>query len=202
MPIYDISPPLTEGVGVFPGDIPLTFKQSGGRPRDWPSAIETTLHIGAHVDAPCHCLKDAPSIGEVQLHPYLGPCQVMEVTISKGEEITVADLKEIKAPRVLFKTGTFPDFYQWREFAGLSPGLISRLHAQEVILVGIDTPSIDVVDLMGLPSHHQAFQSGMAVLEGISLQEVPEGCYMLTALPLPLLGVDGSPVRAVLQSLK
>jgi arylformamidase len=38
----------------------------------------------------------------------------------------------------------------------------------------------------------------MAILEGIVLQDVPDGVYTLIALPLRIQGADASPVRAVL----
>lgn len=203
MMLYDISPPIQEGMGVYPGDVPFSFKKKGDQEREekLPSAVETTLHLGAHVDAPCHCLEGASSIGEMQLHPFLGPCQVMEVSPFKGESIRVEDLREIKAPRILFKTGTFLNPLHFDSYAGLQPQVISYLHQRGVILVGIDTPNIDVIGSLGLPSHHRAFQLEMAVLEGISLVQVPEGCYELLALPLHILGADGSPVRAVLRQL-
>jgi len=40
--------------------------------------------------------------------------------------------------------------------------------------------------------------SGIAVLEGLVLADIPEGKYILSALPLKIPGSDGSPVRAVL----
>ncbi len=40
----------------------------------------------------------------------------------------------------------------------------------------------------------------MAILEGLVLAPVPPGLYELIALPLPLVGFDASPVRAVLRS--
>ena len=41
----------------------------------------------------------------------------------------------------------------------------------------------------------------MAILEGLVLTAVPAGLYELIALPLPLVGFDASPVRAVLRTL-
>jgi arylformamidase len=41
----------------------------------------------------------------------------------------------------------------------------------------------------------------MAILEGLVLNEVPPGMYELIALPLPLVGFDASPVRAILRTL-
>jgi arylformamidase len=42
----------------------------------------------------------------------------------------------------------------------------------------------------------------MAILEGLVLQDVPEGVYELIALPLPLVGFDASPVRAILRTIE
>jgi arylformamidase len=39
----------------------------------------------------------------------------------------------------------------------------------------------------------------IAILEGLVLAAVPPGLYELIALPLPLVGFDASPVRAVLR---
>jgi arylformamidase len=39
----------------------------------------------------------------------------------------------------------------------------------------------------------------MSILEGLALAGVPDGVYELIALPLRLIGFDGSPVRAVLR---
>ncbi|MER2208870.1 MAG: arylformamidase, partial [Rhodococcus sp. (in: high G+C Gram-positive bacteria)] len=42
---------------------------------------------------------------------------------------------------------------------------------------------------------------GVAILEGLCLDDVDEGYYELIALPLKFLDLDASPVRAVLRTL-
>jgi arylformamidase len=42
----------------------------------------------------------------------------------------------------------------------------------------------------------------MAILEGLRLDDVPDGEYELIALPLKLIGFDASPVRAVLRAIE
>ena len=64
--------------------------------------------------------------------------------------------------------------------------------------MGIDTPSVDPAPDQELPAHKAIYARDMAILEGIELKGVPEGCYFLSALPLKLAGADASPVRAVL----
>jgi arylformamidase len=105
----------------------------------------------------------------------------------------------ISAVRILFRTNSYPDPNVWRDdFVGLSPLLIDYLQASGVILIGIDTPSIDPAHSKELESHRQIAKYNMANLEGIDLSEVEEGFYELIALPLKIQGGDASPVRAVL----
>jgi len=44
-------------------------------------------------------------------------------------------------------------------------------------------------------------RNDMAILEGLVLRDVPDGVYELIALPLPLVGFDASPVRAILRTI-
>lgn len=42
--------------------------------------------------------------------------------------------------------------------------------------------------------------TGIVILEGLSMSQVPPGTYFLAAQPLKMAGLDGSPVRPVLIS--
>ncbi len=85
--------------------------------------------------------------------------------------------------------------------APLRPTPCSRLADAGVLLIGIDTASIDPADSKALPSHQVIRQRGLRVLENLLLDDVPEGDYELIALPLKLMAADASPVRAVLRAL-
>ncbi|MFW5692172.1 MAG: cyclase family protein, partial [Chloroflexota bacterium] len=87
------------------------------------------------------------------------------------------------------------------EFPYLSVELIDWLAGQGVVLVGLDSPSVDAFDSTELPCHHAIWRAGMVNLELLSLRDVPDGVYELTALPLKLDQVCGSPVRAILRTL-
>jgi arylformamidase len=100
---------------------------------------------------------------------------------------------------VLFRTGSYPDPNHFNEdFCSLSPALIELLAGEGVRMVGIDTPSIDPCSSKDLPSHAMVAAHDMAILEGVVLDDVPDGVYTLIALPLRIEGADASPVRAVL----
>jgi arylformamidase len=205
--LIDISPLITTDIDVWPGDVPFTREQtcafSDGDNLDL-SAMHTTLHLGAHADAPSHYLPDAPGIGARALDFYYGPCEVVEVAVAPGARIGLADVGgSISAPRVLFKTGSFPDPNNWNnDFASLSPELINHLVSCGVKLVGIDTPSIDPFASKLLESHQAVAEHDVAVLEGLCLEHVPVGVYTLCAFPLKLAEADAAPVRAVLISIE
>jgi arylformamidase len=203
--IYDISPLISDRLGVWPGDTPphrqvLCDLQRGDSITL--STLHATVHLGAHADAPSHYGLDAPAIHERSLDYYLGRCQVLRIGARPGQRIRPDMLPHsVVEPRILFASGTFPNPEDFNvDFAALAPELIELLHRQGVRLVGIDTPSVDLFDSKDLPAHQMVLQHDMAILEGLVLDAVPDGVYELIALPLPLVGFDASPVRAILRT--
>ncbi len=68
---------------MWPGDTPPTREVLQDLSRGDPvtlSTLRTTVHLGAHADAPSHYGADAPDIASRSLAFYLGPCEVMRVT--------------------------------------------------------------------------------------------------------------------------
>lgn len=207
MRLIDISPVIDASIGVWPGDTPfaqtLNIDMNAGGNLTL-SEIRTTLHVGAHTDATSHYVANGADIASRRLDYYIGSCDVLHVDVDRGERIMPAHLagKNVTSPRVLFRTGTFPDPRNWNDdFAALSPELVDALHARGVRLVGIDTPSVDLFDSKELEAHQALARNEMANLEGVVLDDVAEGTYELIALPLPIRGGDASPVRAVLRTL-
>ncbi len=188
---------------MWPGDAPYSQEWSqriaDGANIDL-SAIRGTVHLGAHVDAPRHYRGGAEGIEARALERYYGPCQVVDAPVARGTRVRPRDLLQaVHAPRVLLRTGSFPDPENWNaDFCGLSGELVEYLWRLGVHLVGIDTPSIDPQGDKLLESHQAIAERDMAILEGLVLQHVAPGPYTLIALPLKLEGADASPVRAVL----
>lgn len=209
MTLIDISPLIDATINVWPGDTPfvrtINADMNAGANLTL-SDIRTSLHVGAHADAPSHYMIGGAGIASRRLDLYLGRCVVVRVDVARGERITpdhVADKTEaLSAPRVLFHTGTFPDHGNWNnDFASLSPELVDDLYHHGVRLIGIDTPSVDPFDSKALEAHHAFAWNDMAMLEGLVLDGVEEGEYELIALPLRIKDADASPVRAVLRTL-
>src|SRR5436190_5143345 len=132
--LIDISPVIDATINVWPGDTPfvqtINLDINAGANLTL-SDIRTSVHVGAHADAPSHYAAKGADIAARRLDFYLGRCAVVHVNVARGQRITSEHLagKVLSAPRVLFRTGTFPDHRNWNEdFASLSPSLVDDFH--------------------------------------------------------------------------
>ena len=205
--LWDISPPVQAGAPVFPGDTPYSGVWAARIAPGCPVNVSTlTLspHTGAHADAPLHYDDAGAAIGELDLAPYLGRCRVIHA-IAAGPLVTRTQLAHALRdlpPRVLVRTYARAPVAHWDpDLTAYAPETIEHLADLGVVLVGIDTASIDPADSKTLPSHQVIRLRGLRVLENLVLDDVPEGDYELIALPLKLTTADASPVRAVLREL-
>ncbi len=206
MKIYDISRPVNKDIGVWPGDTAFDFsfvaKIAEGSSVNV-GRVEMSVHTGAHVDAPLHFDDDGADVASEPLEKYLGPCVVADVRPSERgilPEHLPDELDELARTtgRVLLRSyaerpGSFDE-----HMAHATPELADWLAEREVVLLGIDTDSMDAFESKELPAHRRINSHGIAILEGIDLSQVAPGRYGLIALPLRIEGADGSPVRAVL----
>lgn len=205
--LWDISAPVREGTPVFPGDTPYRQQWAATITPGCPvnvSSLTLSPHAGSHADAPLHYDPQGTPVGALDLAPYLGRCRVIHA-IARGPLVTwehLAHAARELPPRVLVRTYARAPVDRWDpDLAAFAPGTIERLADAGVLLVGIDTASIDPAASKTLDSHQMIRRRGLRVLENLVLDDVPEGDYELIALPLKLMTADASPVRAVLREL-
>ena len=208
--LWDISPPVHAGSPVFPGDEPYALQWLARIGPGCPVNVSTlTLspHTGAHADAPLHYGDEGAAIGDVPLHAYLGPCRVIHAMgcgpLVRWQHLEHALSKPAALPqRVLVRTYERMPQDRWDgDLPAYAPETIERLADLGVLLVGIDSASIDPATSKTLDSHQVIRRRGLRVLENLLLDEVPEGDYELIALPLKLTTACASPVRAILREL-
>ncbi len=201
--LIDISPPISESLAVWPGDVSFTRTHhntvASGDTINL-SSIDCTLHLGAHVDAERHYVEGGRDVAQWPLELFIGPCDVVHAPVGPGDRVVPSHIPPTRAPRILLRTDTYPDPSRFNEdFAGIHPDTVDLLADRGVCLIGIDTPSVDCFADHSLSAHHCFGARGVAILEGLRLSHVSPGTYDLIALPLRIEGGDGSPVRAVLR---
>ncbi len=207
--IWDISEPVDESTATFPGDTPFSrewvLRMEGGGSCNV-STIRMSVHVGTHTDAPLHFDPAGADIASVDLHRYMGRCRVVDVAgegsppLIPASALTPALLGGVE--RILFRTRRTHDARTFDPaFTAVGPDAAARLVAAGILLVGIDTPSIDHATCKDLAGHNVLHRGGIAILENLDLSAVPAGDHELIALPLRIVGGDSSPVRAILREL-
>lgn len=209
MPIIDISRPLAADLAVWPGDPPFVIRALASRHAGAAvnlSALALSAHTGAHVDAPHHFADRAPAIADLDLALFWGPAQVVTAPRAAGP-LTPADFGHVdlrRAPRLLVRSpaGTtdptvFPAAYPFP-----TEELADHLGRLGICLYGTDAPSVDPPENTDLAAHRALYRHGIAILEWLDLSRAADGLYELVALPLKIVGGDGSPVRAALRPLE
>lgn len=203
---YDVTLPITDGMIVYPGDRDVQFRRTFTIERDgfnW-SEISCGTHIGTHMDAPRHFVKDGATLDAFP--PDLMISQV-EVVETDADMISAAVLKGMKIEdwrSVFFKT---KNQALWRreqregfipQFVSLDRSAADFLVGKGTRLVGIDYRSIESHGSRDYPVHKILLGNGTFIIEGLYLNEVPSGGYDLYCLPLKLSAADGGPVRVIL----
>lgn len=203
MKIHDITPPVSVNTAVWPGDVRFTVHSTMSLERGHPvnvTEIRSTVHLGAHADAPLHFDPRGFDIAHVPLDFYMGPARVVEILgVGKVEAADLAGVPWSQTERLLIKTKAR---YQASEFDDQFPHLTEEAGAliagKGIRLIGVDVPSVDACHSKALMNHKAFLKSRTAILENLDLSHVAPGVYELIALPLKLVDVDASPVRAVL----
>ena len=192
MKIYDISREIISA-SVYPGD-PKPYHEQLSRIGENGaqynlSAFYSGCHSATHIDAPLHFVKGGKITEEIPLARLMGDCTVISadgiLTAEKAKEIAEASKKNI--------------LLKGRGNAFLSKEAAVVFCDAGVNLIGTDAQSIAPENEIVGP-HFELLSRGLVILEGLYLDNVPDGEYYLIALPLKIENAEGAPTRAVLIS--
>jgi len=206
MPLYDASLPIRKGMAIFPGDPqfaiePVCEVTKGDRFNL--AAMTIGTHLGTHVDPPAHYLEGAASVDQLPLDTLIGPGVVLDMTGRPAVDRLALEASAIgNHVRVLLKTDNsarLPDSKFHEDYVSLTEDGAAYLVDRGVRLVGIDYLSIEKYDSPGAPVHLTLLRSGIIVVEGVFLLEVPTGPCEIFCLPLRIEGADGAPARVVIR---
>jgi len=206
--VHDISLTLIEGMVAYPKDVPYQRRLQRDQEQGDPSSvsmIETTVHVGTHVDAPNHFIQNGPGVDQIPLNHLYGPVFVADCTGAPA--VTAEILRPIVPPgaqRLLLKTDNSAQLSQTsvvpfdNHFVYLDASGAQFCVDHLIKLVGIDYLSIDMYGSPDKPAHHTLLGNNITILEGIVLSGIKQGVYFLACGPLKMADSDGAPCRTVL----
>lgn len=206
--IVDLSWEFTADTPIYPGDpepsvtVATTLENEGYNL----STLVMGTQTGSHVDAPYHFSNEGATIDQMELDFFLGDAIVVRVTDKKAEEaITMEDIEPYKeqitpGKIVLFNTNWYKkrgteEFFHHPYVNG---EVAHYLVEQGVRFIGIDTINADqtggtefpVLDLFS--EKRLMIGENWAYFDRIDF----ENPYII-AIPMKVVGCDGSPVRAI-----
>jgi arylformamidase len=211
--IIDLSYPLDADTPPFPGNPAVEIFVQATIPTDHPvgvpgamnvSRIHTGLHVGTHMDAPFHFYHQGGTIDQIALANAVGPAALINLG-QKGAktEITVEELLPqqetiTRTRRLVLNTGWASHWGQadyFTEHPVISADAARLIVDWGVVLVGIDTPSVDTHPY---PAHFALLGNNVLIVENLTnLDRIAQPVFQLIALPLKITARDASPVRAV-----
>lgn len=172
--------------------------------------INTSVHIGTHMDAPLHFLADGADIAGMPLETGMGEGKIIE--IEDPEAIYPEEIKRFEekygsineGERIFFKTNNSSHDWTREEFdesyVYLSKEAALYLVEKKIAMVGIDYLSISKGDI-NMEVHQVLLGNNCWIVEGLDFRKVDEGLYDIICLPIKIQHSDGAPARVVVKAL-
>lgn len=167
------------------------------------TAIETTAHVGTHIDAPLHFVKDGMDVASVPLEILIGPAKV--ICIQNPNKIDVETVKQHNInpdDRILFRTRNSDHPWEHEPFKEdyvyLSTEAAKFLAERKINCVGIDYLSLG--SKKNDPEVHRLMlENNIIIIEGLKLKNIESGEYDMICLPLKIKDSDGGPSRVIVR---
>jgi len=166
--------------------------------------INTVSHIGTHVEGPSHYLAELKDLSQLPIETFIGEAVLLRLTAMKSnQEVKSIDLARNGRPRrgdiALLRV---EDRFAREELPYLSVDGAKWLVKNGVKMIGIDRtlrlekPGAKAPD--NLPVHDALLRNGIPIIEFLeNLDRLRRKRFILIALPLRIVGLDASPVRAI-----
>jgi len=206
-----------------PGGTPFKLQTLEAKVREnghWYASnnITSPEHCGTHLDAPAHITKGGLTVEQIPLGSLLTAGVLVNVTDEVGDNtnytLPVSKLEEWEhknglipqnavvivcfgwTSRWLNKTAFFGPTDEDLQFPGLSKEAAEWLaKKEEVIGVGVDTPSVDVGSSKTLDAHVILTKRNIYLLENVKLNETLPVLFNLAVMPMKIKNGTGAPVR-------
>ena len=184
-----------------------------GKPREGPTGdimhdVYMWSHSGTHVEVSRHFYAAGKDTGDFPPDTFVGPAILLDFRHKQvNEAITLDDVKRAGDVRV----GDIVILWEGRDRQYRTKQSHDRpyldheaarwlIHDRKIKLLGTDSSGFEVRGVSTHPNHHLFFKPGVdvPVVECLTnLDKVPTQRFFFMGLPIPVEGMDASPIRAV-----
>ncbi len=201
--VVDLSRPLRDGSESYAGEPGVRIERVAEAAVDGYTLSHfshLSAHCGTHIDSPFHFIAGGADLSGIGL-PLL-PALIVPTDRSPIDVEAFSGARPLRGRAVLLHTGWdtrigTPGYYEDAPY--LTPEAAAFLVEQGIGLLGLDSPSPDRFGSTDWPVHHLILRAGIPIVEGlVNLDSLPtDGTDIrFLAFPLPVHGIEASPVRA------
>lgn len=199
--LIDLTHAVNGSLPSFPGDPSLSLKQIADVRREGFAdfRLDTTMHLGTHIDAPAHMVFGGKKISDFLPEKFCGRGVVLD---ARGKSSAGAELLRgvfIKPGDIVLLcfgwSGVFGEDEYYQNYPEISPELAGILAGSGISIIGTDTPSPDRAPY---EVHKILFKKDILIIENLKNLETLIGRKNLEIFALPLnVEADAAPCRAV-----
>ncbi len=197
----DLSHPISNTMSTYPSDpeVSIITKKEISADNSLLHCFSMGTHTGTHLDVPAHIIDGGKKLNDFSLDSFAGRI----VRVDKKTYTMLGKITE-KIDGVIYDTGWYKHFNNadiyYRSDRPLIPfELIDELKNMGMKIFGCDLPSVDKSGSSEKPIHNALLGSDIIIYESLAnLNQLPLLIpFDFYGFPLPFVGLDGSPVRAV-----
>lgn len=193
--IVDLTRTVTPEIPVYPGDPCPVFKKLNDVENDGFEMYEVAsgMHVGTHMDAPLHFVKDGVRVDEIDVQRLCGKGVVIEELRMKNEKWNIP-VDSI----VIVKTG-HETLWGTEEYFTTYPALTMEFAQacveKRIRMVCVDMPSVDYAPH---EVHKLLLSNGILIVENVCSLEALDGIDDFEVVALPVkYATEAAPCRVV-----
>jgi arylformamidase len=190
-------------------DVTAILPQVGHRPDVWYVLGEVTYctHVGTHIEMPLHHKKDGADAADFPFRQLIGPLRVLDFRHKRsGESISLAEIRaheeRIHPGDIVFLWTGMDRFYhddeRWNDQPHLAIEANQWLVDRKIACLGSDASGLEIPGTDYQPNHQAIMNAGIPMIESLrGLEQVAQGEWIVFILPLPIEGLEASPLRVI-----
>jgi len=171
--------------------------------------ISMVSHLGTHIEAPYHILKEGADLAGLSLDRLCGVAVVLDLRdVPAGSAITVQEMRTaaekaggVRAGDIVLCNLGYARHYGTEEYERapyFETESILWLANAGMKLMGVDASGVEVPGSTEHVNHHALFERGIPVIENLAnLDALTQSRVQLYAFPIAVKGLESFPLRVV-----
>ncbi len=201
MKLIDLTHTFTNEMPLYTGTPSISLKQitTIGEEGYNDHEINTSMHVGTHMDAPLHMIENGKSINELSLDTFIGFGVLIDARNNKEIDESLLDNVRIEKESIVLIFTDFGSRYRtdsyYKNHPTVTENFAKRMLELNIKMIGMDMPSPDKPPF---PIHKILLGNNIPFLENLTNLDQLLGIEKFEVIALPAkFKADGAPVRVI-----